>query len=117
MTTEADHDTAAGIARLEGYLLLHAERDRADHEARAFADRLPWLTTAQRDEVVRCYTEQRLTGARRDWERIRARCDQLRGEYAARYEAFRSRLVRTCCAVTLTAAAVCTGTVVLSIVR
>ncbi|MEV5596107.1 hypothetical protein [Streptomyces sp. NPDC052496] len=114
METEAGPGTAEGLARLEGYLLLHAERDRASHEARTFADRLPWLTTAQRDEVIRCYTEERLTAVRRDLERIRTRCHQLRAEYTARYETLRRRLLHTCCAAGLLAAAVCACIVILS---
>jgi hypothetical protein len=102
-----DHDTAAGIARLEGYLLCQAEIQRARTEAEAFARRLPWLTTAQQEEVVRHYAEDRLAVSREALRTVAARCAELRDEYTVRYEALRQRLLRRCVALTLASAALC----------
>ncbi|MET9297216.1 hypothetical protein [Streptomyces sp. NPDC003077] len=108
------HDTARGIARVEGYLLWQAERDRARAEAEEFADRMPWLTTAQREEVTRLYREQRLVVARQVLRAIADRCEELREEYTARYETLRRRLVRAGVATLLGAVAlfVCALTLV-----
>ncbi|MER7398576.1 hypothetical protein ABT381_24060 [Streptomyces sp. NPDC000151] len=88
----------AGLGRLEGYLLCWTEAERARTEAAAFADRMPWLTTAQREEVIRQYTDDRLALTRRYLERIRHRCAELQEEYATRYRALRHRVL--CLAVT-----------------
>lgn len=87
------HEIAAGIARVEGYLLWHAEAEKARCEAERFADRMPWLTTGQREEVVRLHIEERLELSRCYLERIRDRCAELRGEYADRYTQLRLRLL------------------------
>ncbi|MGK5629128.1 hypothetical protein [Streptomyces sp. URMC 123] len=88
-----DESAAAGIARLEGYLLWHAETDRARAHAEAFADRMPWLTAAQRREVVLLCVDDRLATARAALEQVADRCRALRREYAERYEALRRRLL------------------------
>lgn len=46
--------------QVEGYLLLRAEREQARREAAALCARLPWLTSAQADDLACHYTEQRL---------------------------------------------------------
>ncbi|MGK5637529.1 hypothetical protein ACSNOK_04305 [Streptomyces sp. URMC 126] len=88
-----DADVAAGINRLEGYLLLKAEADAARRAAEAFADRLPWLDGPQRAELVDLYTRDRLDRHRRALERLRDRALGLRAEYARRYALLRRRLV------------------------
>jgi hypothetical protein len=101
-------EVTSGIARLEGYLLCQTEIRNARAEAEAFARRMPWLTTAQHDEVVRLYTEDRIALARRVLQRIADRCNELEAEYTARYEQLRQRLVCTCVALLLGAFAACT---------
>ncbi len=85
-------ETAAGLAQLEGYLAAQTYRKGARVEAEAFAERLPWLTTAQHEDVVRAYTEDRMALTRRVLEGVVERCSELRGEYTARYEQLRRRL-------------------------
>ncbi|KAA6223457.1 hypothetical protein CP973_17355 [Streptomyces albofaciens JCM 4342] len=91
--TPDGQEISAGIARLEGYVLYQAEAGRARAEAEAFADRMPWLTTAQREEVVRLGTEDRLAMTHRYLRRVRDRCEELKGEYSSRYEELRLRLM------------------------
>jgi len=92
--TEAEAESARGIAKLEGYLLSRTHRQNAHAEAEAFADRLPWLTPAQYEDVVRLYTADRMALTRRVLEATVERCGELRREYTARYEELRSRLLR-----------------------
>jgi hypothetical protein len=101
-------EVASGIARLEGYLLAQAETSAARTEAEAFARRMPWLTEAQHQELVRLYAEDRIALTRRMLQRVADRCGELRGEYSARYEQLRRRLVCVCLAVLLVASGLCT---------
>ncbi|MCX2970458.1 MULTISPECIES: hypothetical protein [Streptomyces] len=87
-------DAEAGLRELEGYLLWQAEVGRARTRAEAFAARMPWLTTAQREEVVRLYTAEHLRLSRQYLETVAARCHALRGEYTARFAKLRRRVVR-----------------------
>lgn len=80
-----------GINELEGYLLLQANEHTARSEARAFADRLPWLTVAQREEVVRVYAEERMALSIRVLRAVAQRCGELRTQYTERYEELRAR--------------------------
>ncbi|MDI5967646.1 hypothetical protein [Streptantibioticus silvisoli] len=85
--------TAAGINALEGYLLWQAETSRAAERARRFTDTLPWLTTAQREEVERAYADDHLGHAEAALRAFAERCEQLRSEYRAVYRRLRRRLV------------------------
>ncbi|MYX32769.1 hypothetical protein GTY85_04445 [Streptomyces sp. SID8377] len=76
-------------------------------KAAAFADRLPWLTTAQREEVVRVYTADRLDLARHIHERTAQRAAELDDHYTRHYAQLRRRLFRATVAAVLAAAAVC----------
>ncbi|MEV6654544.1 hypothetical protein [Streptomyces sp. NPDC051219] len=86
-------ERAAGIARVEGFLMAQAEWDRARAQAQAFAARMPWLTTAQYEEVVRLYTEERIALSRHILRAAATRAGELRAEYAARYRTVRQRLL------------------------
>jgi hypothetical protein len=108
-----EEEVRAGIARLEGYLLLERERTTARQEAEAFAQHLPWLTTAQHDEVVHLYTQHRLAMSQRLWQGTAHRARQLRGEYQARYDALRRRLMLRCVALFVVAVALSALCVVL----
>ncbi|GGX73613.1 hypothetical protein [Streptomyces minutiscleroticus] len=92
---------AAAVNQVEGYLLVQAEWDTARREGEEFARRMPWLTTGQHEEVARHYAEQRMLVTRQTLRRIAARADELRGEYQARYDLLRERVMR------LAALAVC----------
>ncbi|GAA2447218.1 hypothetical protein [Streptomyces macrosporus] len=74
-----------GINRIEGYLLVQAERSSAHRDAEALARRMPWLTAAQHDEFVRLYSEDRLRLTEQSLRRIADRAVELRAEYASRY--------------------------------
>jgi len=91
MSTE--DDTAAGIDRIEGYLLWSAEQEQARRMARAFAARLPWLSAAERADVERAYTADRLALSRAVLAHIAGRAEELREEYTARYRRLRMRCV------------------------
>nr|WP_202446789.1 hypothetical protein [Streptomyces sp. SID5468] len=86
-------ECAKGINDVEGYLLWQAEAASAAAGAEVFADRLPWLTSAQREEVVRVYTDDRLELSRAVLERIADRARSLQREYGERYRLLRIRLL------------------------
>jgi hypothetical protein len=88
-----DKESARGLAQVEGYLLWNAEVAEARRQARHFADALPWLTTAQREDVERVYVTDRMAVSRETLTRIAGRAVELRGEYTARYDRLRSRCV------------------------
>ncbi|MDN3292979.1 hypothetical protein QWM81_02720 [Streptomyces ficellus] len=102
---------AVGINSIEGYLLYQSELSKARAEGEAFAERMPWLTTAQYEEVARLYAQARLEVSTQMVRAIAARCAELRQEYTVRYEALRQRLLCLCvaalvCAATLLVAAI-----------
>lgn len=103
--TEAD--VVAGINSIEGHLMAEHERGIARREAAAFGDRLPWLPTAQREDVVGLYIHFRTASSRRQAQAVAARCAELREEYEQRYRVLRLRLLRRCTTVVLTAVSLC----------
>ncbi|MFC7865006.1 cytochrome C oxidase subunit I [Streptomyces murinus] len=78
---------------VEGYLLWQARVAEAEQRAQEFVRPMDWLTTAQRTEIERSYVEDALRRARKDLERIAARCASLRAEYENRYRELRRRCV------------------------
>ncbi|WP_433544377.1 hypothetical protein ACQPZG_04150 (plasmid) [Streptomyces sp. CA-294286] len=114
---QSDRETAAGISRLEGYLLGQAEIQRARSQGEDFAGRLPWLTTAQHEEVARQYARDRLATTRQALAAVHARQAELREEYTARYQALRQQLLCRCVALLVTALALCCSTVLLVALR
>ncbi|MFJ5739705.1 hypothetical protein [Streptomyces microflavus] len=104
-----DKDSARGLAQLEGYLLWNAEVERARTQARRFTDELPWLTTAQREDVERVYLTDRVAVSRESLTRVRDRAAELRVEYTARYDRLRARCVAL--SVVAVGALTCLGTV------
>jgi hypothetical protein len=78
---------------VEGYLLWQATIAEATRRAQAFVRPMEWLTTAQRTEIEQHYIADSLTQARKDLERIAARCLSLRAEYEGRYRELRRRCV------------------------
>ena len=93
MAEPAPGECAKGVSEIEGYLLWQAETAAARDHAERFADRLPWLTCGQREEVVRAYTADRLETSRQVIRRIAGRARELQAEYQARYEVLRMRLL------------------------
>lgn len=109
MSIDPDKDSARGLAQMEGYLLWNAEIERARRHARRFTDELPWLTTAQREDVERVYVVDRAEASRVMLVRVRARAAELRGEYGRRYRTLRARCVAATALVCLgTAGGACT---------
>ncbi|MGP3998871.1 hypothetical protein [Streptomyces sp. 8N706] len=108
------HEAASGIAHLEGYLICQTEVGNARAEAEAFACRMPWLTTAQHDEVVRLYTDERLELSRKVLRAVVDRCHALNSEYSARYATLRRRTMFACAAVLTTVAVLSTGVALVS---
>ncbi|QKW03938.1 hypothetical protein [Streptomyces sp. NA02536] len=82
-----------GMRRLEGYLLWQSEVARARADAEETADRLDWLTGAQREAVVACFAERQLVLSRRHLERTARRARELREEYEDRYATLKARLL------------------------
>jgi hypothetical protein len=109
--------TAADINRLEGYLLCQAEIRKARSEGEDFARRLPWLTTAQQEEVARHYAQERLATTKQALAAVSARQAELREEYTARYQELRQRLLCRCTALLTAALALCCATAVLVALR
>ncbi|MEU4878329.1 cytochrome C oxidase subunit I [Streptomyces sp. NPDC021608] len=89
-----DAAQARGLGdQVEGYLLWQATIAVAEERARTFVEPMDWLTTSQRADVEQRYIADSLHHARRDLERIAARCRSLRGEYESRYRELRRRCV------------------------
>lgn len=107
-------EAAEGINRIEGYLLCQAERGRARAEAEAFAARLPWLTTGQREEVIRVYTDDRMALTRRVLQGVVDRCAELREEYTARYLQLCRRVLAQAVLVLLMSLALSCGTLLIA---
>ncbi|RCG29306.1 hypothetical protein DTL70_00325 [Streptomyces diacarni] len=108
-TAPTARQTAADINRIEGYLLLQAERGEAEAQAEAFAARMPWLTAGQREEVVRLYTADRMALTRRVLHGLTERCAELREEYTARYLQLRRRVLARATLALLLGGALVTG--------
>ncbi|MFF8873341.1 hypothetical protein [Streptomyces massasporeus] len=85
---------ATFINQVEGYLLLQAEQEQARHEAAALCDRLPWLTTAQAQDLSHHYINHRLTLTRNALQAIADRAAALQAEYETRYTGLRHTLLK-----------------------
>ncbi|MFE9933655.1 hypothetical protein [Streptomyces sp. NPDC005533] len=86
-------DAAAGMAALEGYLMSRAAQHRAAHEAAAFADDLPWLGHAEREDVIRLYTAHHLARTRQVLHEITSRSQELKQDYSRRYRILCCRML------------------------
>ncbi|MFB7635994.1 hypothetical protein ACFC0M_34315 [Streptomyces sp. NPDC056149] len=84
---------AEAINEIEGFLLWEAERERARTRAAEFCARLPWLTTAQREDVAAHYCREQHETTRSYLERVAARSAALRAEYEVAYRTVRRRMV------------------------
>lgn len=104
-STPSSGEASSGIQQLEGYLLAQSRVREARTHAVLFADRMPWLTSAQHEEVVSLYTQDHIAMSRRALEAVVARAGELRTEYTARYELLKRRLL--CAFLTATAGSAC----------
>lgn len=78
----------------EGYLLARLHHEHARREAEDLCARMPWLTTAQAEDLTRHYVRRRIELTRQMLLDTAQRADQLRQEYEARYAALRRDLLR-----------------------
>lgn len=109
-----DVRTAADLVnQVEGHLLWQARIAEAEDRARAFAERLPWLTGAQRAEIERHHAADTLQRSRADLQRIAARCHSLRAEYECRYRRLRRRCVALVLVLVLVACVAAVGALLL----
>jgi hypothetical protein len=102
--TGGSREVAAGLEQLDGYLLRWAEQQEAEVHAETFVAGMPWLTTAQREEVIRLYVQDRIAYSTAALRRVAERCHDLRAEYSARYTHLRNCLLRVTTASLLGAA-------------
>ncbi|MEU2281112.1 hypothetical protein ABZ614_03895 [Streptomyces sp. NPDC013178] len=79
---------------VEGYLLALSHHDQARLEAEQLCARMPWLTTAQAEDVAHHYVRQRIDLTRQMLQSTVERAAQLREEYETRYRALRRDLLR-----------------------
>ncbi|MFI6931853.1 hypothetical protein [Streptomyces sp. NPDC050287] len=79
---------------VEGYLLARTHLDQARREAADFCSRMPWLTTAQAEDVTQHYLTRRMDLTRCMLLATVERAAQLRQEYEIRYSALRRDLLR-----------------------
>ncbi|WUV77645.1 hypothetical protein OHA86_08565 [Streptomyces sp. NBC_01477] len=95
---------------MAGYLLWNAEVEDARRRATAFAAHLPWLTSAQREDIMHVYVADRVAASRAMLQRNCDRAVELRGEYSERYALMKRRCVATaagCVALAVGLAAAC----------
>lgn len=90
------HDDREGVLaqEVEGYLLARAHHEQARREAHALCACLPWLTTAQAEDLTRHYVQQRLEVSRRLLRDTVRRAAELREEYEGRYTELRRVLLK-----------------------
>ncbi|MEU7064605.1 hypothetical protein [Streptomyces sp. NPDC046161] len=88
-------EAAAGLARLEGYLISQAALHEAHSEAQAFAGRLTWLGPGERQEVAGLFAEHHLRLKRQMLAAVVARGEELATAYEHRYSLLRRRLTAT----------------------
>lgn len=86
-------EAAAGIARMEGYLLAQHARTEAAEAGAAFVGRFPWLGPHEAEEIARVFAQEHLALRRRMFQAAVVRADELRREYSGRYACLRRRLV------------------------
>ncbi|MFJ4717579.1 hypothetical protein [Streptomyces luteogriseus] len=88
-------DRDSGLAdETEGFLLAHAHHEQARREAQDLCARMPWLTTAQAEDLTGHYIRRRLDVTRDLLLTTAHRADQLRQEYEARYAGLRRALLK-----------------------
>ncbi|MER7183834.1 hypothetical protein ABT404_30910 [Streptomyces hyaluromycini] len=99
------------VSQIEGHLLLAATREEGRRAAARLADRIGWLTDAQRADLESHFEAEYVELARSSWHRTTNRAEQLRREYETRYRSLRQRLL----ACFLLACALLTATALLTL--
>ncbi|BCL18262.1 hypothetical protein ACPCBX_06265 [Streptomyces tuirus] len=90
-----DGERDSGLAdEAEGFLLARAHHDQARREAEDLCARMPWLTTAQVEELTGHYVRRRLDVTRDLLLATASRAGKLRQEYEARYASLRRALLK-----------------------
>jgi hypothetical protein len=112
-------EASALAAEAEGYLLARSHQDDARREARQLCADLPWLTSAQAEEVARHYYERRMALTRQMLGATVRRAGELRQEYEERYQQLRREVLRrhAVCASALLACATGAGAAVGALAR
>ncbi|MFI6060564.1 hypothetical protein [Streptomyces sp. NPDC051286] len=87
----ADREDDGPLAWLGDCLVSTAEDEAARRQAALFAERLPWLTAAQRAEIERAFAADWAAASRAIDARVSARSAELVIEYATRYRFLRTR--------------------------
>lgn len=94
------------VGEVEGYLKAQTYYLEAREEAYELCARMPWLTSAQAEEMTRHYVEENI---RRTRHTLIRHIDDLRTQYEGRYQRLRSSLAKRYTAVTLVVVAGLTG--------
>ncbi|OEJ35153.1 hypothetical protein [Streptomyces subrutilus] len=90
---EYSKETAAGLARIEGYLMSQAALREAENQGEAFARALTWLGPGEQDEIGHRFAQHHLRLRREMLTATVARAEELKVEYADRYACLRRRVV------------------------
>ncbi|OKK16319.1 hypothetical protein AMK16_25025 [Streptomyces sp. CB00455] len=107
--SERSDETAAGLARIEGYLISQAALGEARKEGQAFARALTWLGPGEQDEIGDRFAQYHLRLRRDMLAATVARSAELKEEYTRRYVRLRRRVT----GLALAAFGLCTAAVVL----
>ncbi|MFF8259117.1 hypothetical protein [Streptomyces virginiae] len=99
------NETAAGLARIEGYLMSQAALRQAREQGEAFARALTWLGAGEQEEISRRFAEHHLDLRKEMLAATVARAEELKAEYTQRYACLRRRAT----GLALAAFALCTS--------
>ncbi|MGW4690383.1 hypothetical protein ACWEPM_36640 [Streptomyces sp. NPDC004244] len=86
-------ETAAGLARLEGYLMSQSALQEAATAGESFARHLSWLGPHEQEEIARRFADHHLALRKQMLRAVVDRTQELRGEYSHRYAVLRRRTV------------------------
>ncbi|MEW2586961.1 hypothetical protein [Streptomyces virginiae] len=90
---ERREEAAAGLARIEGYLMSQAALREAREHGEAFARALTWLGAGEQEEISRRFAEHHLDLHKKTLAATVFRAAELRAEYAHRYARLRRRVI------------------------
>ncbi|MGW5849121.1 hypothetical protein ACWFQ8_14410 [Streptomyces sp. NPDC055254] len=83
--SERPDDPAAGLARIEGFLMSQAALREAREAGQAFVRTLTWLGPGEQDEISARFAQHHLSLRREMLAATVARAAELKNEYADRY--------------------------------
>lgn len=90
---EHPEEAAAGLSRIEGYLMSQAALREAREEGLAFAGSLTWLGPREQDEISDRFAQHHLRLRREMLAATVVRATELRDEYTRRYAYLRRRVI------------------------